>query len=221
MLGEKGECMTVELKRRDCSVIATGEVFVNLVCDHKVHLAGADLAGANLVGANLVGANLADANLADANLACANLAGAKLAGAKLAGAYLAHAKLAGAKLAGANLAGANLAGANLAGADLAHADLTGAKLADAKLACANLAGAYLEGTDLAGVKEVAHLGQPDGWAAWTYIMSDSLQRVRIGCRDKALEEGRAYWQGKDDRREVVAALDYAEAIGRLRGWRQG
>jgi len=50
------------------------------------------------------------------------------------------------------------------------------------------------------------------------VLETGEQRVRVGCRDKTLAEGRAYWAGKDDRREVLAALDYAEAIAKLRGW---
>ncbi len=42
------------------------------------------------------------------------------------------------------------------------------------------------------------------------------QRVRVGCRDYTVTEGREYWAEKDTRREVLAALDYAESIGRLR-----
>ena len=93
----------------------------------------------------------------------------------------------------------DLGGANLRGADLRGADLGGA--------------------DLGGADLVAQLGQPDSWTAWTYVSKDGLQRIRVGCRDFTLTEGRAYWVGKDNRREVLAALDYAEAIGKLRGWK--
>ena len=73
---------------------------------------------------------------------------------------------------------------------------------------------------LGGADLVAQLGQPNSWTAWTYVSKDGLQRIRVGCRDFSLTEGRAYWVGKDNRREVLAALDYAEAIGKLRGWKQ-
>lgn len=43
-------------------------------------------------------------------------------------------------------------------------------------------------------------------------------RVRVGCRDMALAEGRTYWAHKPDRREVLAALDYVDAVARRRGW---
>ncbi len=121
--------------------------------------------------------------------------------------------------AGANLAGADLARANLAGANLAGANLAGADLACAYLAGANLAGANLAGADLAGAYLAAQLGHPNGWTAWTYFDTKlNEQRVQVGCQNKTLAEGREYWAGKDDRREVLAALDYAEAIGKLRGW---
>jgi hypothetical protein len=167
--------------------------------------------------ANLAGANLAGANLAGAYLAGANLAGAYLAGASLAGAYLADANLAGANLAGANLAGAYLAGANLAGAYLAGASLAGAYLADANLADANLAGAYLAGASLAGAYQVIDAGTPNCYRCVGWLRDGALS-VRVGCHDKRLADGRAYWAGKDRRREVLAALDYVEAVAKLRGW---
>jgi hypothetical protein len=40
----------------------------------------------------------------------------------------------------------------------------------------------------------------------------------VGCQEKRLSEAREYWAGKEDRREVLAALDYAEAVALLRGW---
>jgi uncharacterized protein YjbI with pentapeptide repeats len=134
-------------------------------------------------------------------------AGADLAGANLAGANLARANLARADLAGANLAGADLAGADLAGADLARAYLAGADLARA-----DLAGAYLARADLA-----AHLGYPNGWSAFAWV-KDNQVHVQVGCRNFTLAEGREHWKDKDNRREVLAALDYAEKIAELRGW---
>mgnify|MGYP001167286375 FL=1 len=124
-------------------------------------------------------------------------------------AYLVGANLGGAYLGGANLGGANLVGADLGGADLVGADLGGA----------NLVGADLVGADLGGADLAAQLGQPNSWYAWTYVRS-GFQRVRVGCHDKTIAQGRAYWVGKENRREVLAALDYAEAIGKLRGWKQ-
>ncbi len=187
--------MKFEIKQR-----FTGAVLFSLECDSfKLCIEAAVKERANLAGADLAGANLAYANLAGAYLAEAYLAGANLADA-----YLAGANLAGANLAGANLAGANLAGAYLAGANLAGANLAGANLADAYLADANLA---------------AHLGYPNGWNAWTYFDTKlNEQRVQVGCQNKTIAEGRAYWSDKPNRREVMAALDYAEAIGKLRGW---
>ena len=125
---------------------------------------------------------------------------------------------AGANLADANLARANLARANLAGANLADANLARANLADANLARADLARADLAGANLAGADLAAQLGQPNGWHAWTYLAKNGEQRVRVGCQDFTISGGRAYWADKPNRREVLAALDYAEAIGKLRGW---
>ncbi len=133
---------------------------------------------------------------------------ADLSGADLRGAYLS-----GADLSGADLRVAYLSGADLRGADLRGADLRGADLSGADLRVAYLSGAYLSGADMA-----AQLGQPNGWHAWTYVSKEGEQRIRVGCHDWTIAEGRAYWAGKDNRREVLAALDYAEAIGKLRGW---
>ena len=96
-----------------------------------------------------------------------------------------------------------------------HASLVGASLDGARLD-----GASLDGARLVGAGLVCQLGQPNGWWAWTCCVDDRSQRVRVGCRDFTLAEGRAYWAGKENRREVLAALDYAEAIGKLRGWKQ-
>ena len=146
--------------------------------------------------------------------------GEKGARAYLARAYLARANLADANLAGANLAGANLADANLADAYLADANLAGAylaraNLAGAYLARANLAGANLAGANLVGAAHVIDAGTPNGWRCVGW-MRDGALRVRVGCRDKTIAEGRAYWADKPDRREVLAALDYVEATANLR-----
>ena len=109
-------------------------------------------------------------------------------------------------------AGADLAYANLAYANLAGANLAGAYLAGAYLAGANLAGAYLARAD-----QIIPAGTPNGWTAYGWLREGYLS-VRVGCREKRLDEARAYWTGKDNRREVMAALDYIEAIARLRGW---
>ncbi|MGA2164485.1 MAG: pentapeptide repeat-containing protein [Solirubrobacteraceae bacterium] len=106
-------------------------------------------------------------------------------------------------------------GAYLSGADLRSADLSGAYLSGADLRGADLRGADL-GTGK--IKGLFQLGDPNGWCALTYVLETGEQRVRVGCRDKTLAEGRAYWAGKGNRREVLAALDYAEAIAKLRGW---
>ena len=138
------------------------------------------------------------ANLRDADLLGADLRGANLLGANLHGADLRDANLRGADLFRANLRGADLRGADLHGADLRRADLFGA--------------------DLSGVTTTCQLGQPNGWPSFAYIHADGVMRVQIGCQNKTLKEGRAYWFGEDNRREVLAALDYAEAIAKIRGW---
>ena len=115
---------------------------------------------------------------------------------------------------------ADLRSANLRGADLSGADLSDADLSRADLSGADLRGADLRDADLGTgkIKGLYQLGDPDSWYALTYVLETGEQRVRVGCRDKTIAEGRAYWAGKDNRREVLAALDYAEAIAKLRGW---
>jgi len=153
--------------------------------------------------AYLSGADLSGAYLSGANLNCANLSGAYLSGADLSGAYLS----------GANLSCANLSCANLSGAYLSCANLSGAYLSGANLSCANLSG-----YNLAKGQSLALLGTPDDWNAFTYFTDQGEQRIHVGCRDFNLAEARAHWAGKPARREVLAALDYAEAIGRARDW---
>ena len=177
---------------------------------------GADLSGANLRGADLSGVDLSGAYLRGADLSGADLRDANLSGAYLSGAYLSRADLRGVDLSGADLSGANLRRADLRGVDLSGADLSGANLRGADLSGANLSGANL-GTGK--IKGLYQLGDPDSWYALTYVLETGEQRVRVGCRDKTIAEGRAYWAGKDNRREVLAALDYAEAIAKLRGWK--
>ena len=91
--------------------------------------------------------------------------------------------------------------------------------ARAYLAGANLAGANLADAYLAGADQIIALGQPNGY--WAHAaLSDGGIRLHVGCHrgDMTLAEGRAYWAGKDNRREVMAALDYIEAVAKIRGW---
>ena len=122
----------------------------------------------------------------------------------------------------AHLSCADLSCADLSGADLSRADLTHANLSRADLRDANLTGAYLTGADLRdanlrGANKIISLGYPDAWAAFAWV-KDQVIQVRVGCRDFSLTEGREYWKGKENRREVLAALDYAEKIAKIRGW---
>jgi uncharacterized protein YjbI with pentapeptide repeats len=131
---------------------------------------------------------------------------------------LTSADLTSADLRGANLRDTNLRGANLRGAVLKGANLWGANLWGTALRGANLRGANLGGTTLGGgVHDVIALGWPNGWWAFAY-MRDAEIRVQVGCRNFSISEGRAYWADKEYRREVLASLDYAEAVARLRGW---
>ena len=105
--------------------------------------------------------------------------------------------------------------AEILAAVAARADLS---RAGADLSGADLSGADLSGANLSGANLAIQLGQPNGWWAWTYVTKEGQQRIRVGCRDFTIAEGRVYWVGKQNRAEVLAAIDYAEAIGRLRQW---
>ena len=92
--------------------------------------------------------------------------------------------------------------------------------ARASLDGANLYGATLDGATLVGANDIIMLGQPDGWRAYAYRAKTTI-RVQVGCQNKTLSKGREYWADKPDRREVLAALDYAEKVAGLRGWTFG
>lgn len=89
--------------------------------------------------------------------------------------------------------------------------------ARANLAFANLDSAYLAGANLARANLAIDAGTPNGWRCVGWLR-DGWLSVRVGCHDKRIDEGRAYWVKRDDRREVLAALDYVEAVAKLRGW---
>ena len=112
---------------------------------------------------------------------------------------------------------ADLSGVDLRRADLRRADLLGANLLGADLRDANLLGANLLGADLYGAIGIISLGCPDNWTAFAWLREGRLS-IRVGCREKRLQEAREYWFGKPDRREVLAAVEYAAAVAAARGW---
>ena len=107
------------------------------------------------------------------------------------------------------------------GANLEHANLRDANLRDANLRGANLGGAKLWDANLWGVKDIISPGRPDQWFAFGWLQ-DGYLAIRAGCRNKRLAEARAYWSETHpewkSRQEVAAAIDYIEAVARLRGW---
>ena len=108
-------------------------------------------------------------------------------------------------------------GARLDGARLDGASLDGASLDGASLVGASLDGARLVGASLDGARGVIHLGCPDGWHAHAWLR-DGFLSIRVGCQELRLDEARSYWAGKDDRREVLAAVEYAASVAAIRGW---
>jgi len=61
------------------------------------------------------------------------------------------------------------------------------------------------------------MGTPNGYHAHAWLR-DGWLSIRVGCREFRLPEARARCAGKDDRRVVVAALDYAEAVAAILEW---
>jgi len=114
--------------------------------------------------------------------------------------------------------------AYLRGTDLRGANLRGTYLRAADLRAADLRGADLGGHKVDGDYGLILAGTPDNWGAMGFVDAASGElRVIVGCRHKSIAEGRAYWSNPDhhylaERREVLAALDYIEAVARLRGW---
>jgi len=106
---------------------------------------------------------------------------------------------------------------NFEGADLRYASFKRAYLRDATFTGADLRNADFGGADLRGARGLFHMGTPDGWHAHAWLR-DGWLSIRVGCREFRLSEARAYWAGKDNRREVMVALDYAEAVATIRGW---
>jgi hypothetical protein len=90
-----------------------------------------------------------------------------------------------------------------------QAVMVGANLYGANLRDANLYGANLVGASLVGANNVIDAGSPNNWRTVGWLRNGVLS-VRVGCHDKRMAEGRAYWADKPDRREVLAALDYIE-----------
>ena len=107
--------------------------------------------------------------------------------------------------------------ADLRGADLRDADLRGADLRGADLGGADLRGADLRGAYLRSVKDVICAGIPKNyWFHGWY--KDGVLMIRGGCHSFSMAEAREYWTGKEDRKEILIALDYIEAIAKLREW---
>jgi len=142
---------------------------------------------------------------------------ASLQGLSLRGADLRRADLRGIDCRKADLRGADLRHANLHGADLRHANLRFANLLNADLIGANLLDIDLDGAILRGAAGIVDGGAPDGWYAYGWRRDHRLS-LRIGCRELRLDEARKYWEGKFDRLEVLAAVEYIAAVATIRGW---
>jgi len=125
--------------------------------------------------------------------------------------------LRGAELGGMFFDGMYFFGANFEGVDLRGASFKRVCLGGADLRGADLRGADFDGADLRGAEGIFTMGTPNGWHAHAWLRDNWLS-IRVGCREFRMAEARAHWAGKDDRREVMAALDYAEAVATIRGW---
>ena len=131
----------------------------------------------------------------------------------------------------ADLSYADLSYADLSGADLSHADLSHADLSDANLRGANLSGAVLSHADLSHADlsyanrgpfiihpNFGHLIFSSAYFRWGYVdQKTGVLRIEAGCHCFTIADAREYWTGKPDRRETLAAVDYFEAVMKIRG----
>ena len=142
-----------------------------------------------------------------------------------------HANLNHADLSYADLSYADLSGADLSYANLSHADLSYADLSDANLRGANLSGAVLSHADLIYADlsyanrgpfiihpNFGHLIFSSAYFRWGYVdQKTGVLRIEAGCHCFTIADAREYWTGKPDRRETLAAVDYFEAVMKIRG----
>ena len=58
---------------------------------------------------------------------------------------------------------------------------------------------------------------PDGWRCYGHNKNGKLV-ISCGCRTKTLAEAREYWASKNDRKEVLAAVEYIAQVAAFKGW---
>jgi len=61
-------------------------------------------------------------------------------------------------------------------------------------------------------------GFPNNWICYGRLIEEKLQIV-CGCRKKSYSEAKEYWTGKENKQEVLAAVEYIATIARLRSWK--
>ena len=87
----------------------------------------------------------------------------------------------------------------------------------ADLRGAYLCGAYLCGANLRGADGIISLGPCDGW--WVYAVRHADgPRFAVGCQWFTLAEARAYWAGKENRAQVLRAVEWLATEAAARGW---
>jgi hypothetical protein len=129
----------------------------------------------------------------------------------------ARADLRYADLRGVDLSGKDLSGAILYGADLRDACLHGTDCSDADMRQTDMLRANLSYADFTCTDGVIVPGKPYGWLVVAY-QSRRGPVVRVNTCESTLAEARAQWAVEPLRQEMVAALDYVEAVAKLRGW---
>lgn len=185
----KGECLTDLLEKA-----TKGEAIdLSNVDLHKVDFSKKVISYANLEGSSLYSAYIIGSRLVSCNLRRANLEFA-------------------------DLTDVDLSGSDLTGANLQDADLTGANLSDATLKAADLTYTKIQNVDWSNVHDVIDLGTPHGYPAIAWHRYGIMQ-FRVGCRSMAADEAIEYWTDKRHRREVIAAIEYAQTVAKIRGWR--
>lgn len=171
-----------------------------------------DLIGIDLRNTDLRYSRFMNVDLSSANLSNANLRGVNIHNADLTSTNLENADLSLSSLYDLRLFGTNMRNANLTNTFLSHANMVGTQLFNV-----NLSKAILDGVKICEVQGFCSLGNPNGWDAYM-VLTDIGPKIKVGCRLFTLDEARKYWAGKADRREVLATVEYAEAVAKIRGW---
>ena len=60
-------------------------------------------------------------------------------------------------------------------------------------------------------------GLPNDWPCYGWLKNGKLF-IHCGCRRKTYAEAVEYWSNKQERAEVLLAVQYIAAVAKQRGW---